>query len=239
MIVVGLLAAGRGERFGGDEPKQLAQLGGRPLLAHALDAARGSGVGPVDRRRVRRSVVAAVARCIEVLRNPDTRGGNRVEPRRSPARARRRARTSRRWSSVSPISRWSGPAAYRRVAAAYDDGARLAVATYGGRRGNPVLIAREHWPEALELAGDEGARVLLRRYGATEVPCDDTGDPTDVDTPADLAALEASMEIKDSFRVKHADRGHLEGAARHRAHRARAFPARNCKRSRATSTAAS
>ena len=85
-----------------------------------------------------------------------------------------------------------GAAAYRRVASAYDDGARLAVATYRGARGNPVLIARPHWSEALDLEGDEGARVLLRRYGATEVPCDDTGDPSDVDTTADLAALEAN-----------------------------------------------
>ncbi len=84
-----------------------------------------------------------------------------------------------------------GADAYRRVAAAYDGGAPLAVATYGGVRGNPVLIARTLWSEALELTGDEGGRVLSRRHGAVEVPCDGTGEPTDVDTPADLAALES------------------------------------------------
>jgi len=83
-----------------------------------------------------------------------------------------------------------GPAAYRRVARAYDDGARLAVATYGGERANPVLLAREHWDEAAALTGDEGARVLMRRHPVVEVPCDGTGSPTDVDTPADLEALE-------------------------------------------------
>jgi molybdenum cofactor cytidylyltransferase len=83
-----------------------------------------------------------------------------------------------------------GADAYRRIARAYDDGARLAVATYGGRRANPVLLARDHWREALELTGDEGARVLLRRHRAFEVPCDGTGDATDIDTPEDLAALE-------------------------------------------------
>ncbi|KAB8192118.1 NTP transferase domain-containing protein, partial [Lysobacter maris] len=31
-------AAGRGTRFGGPTPKQYLQAGGRPLLAHALDA---------------------------------------------------------------------------------------------------------------------------------------------------------------------------------------------------------
>ena len=66
-------------------------------------------------------------------------------------------------------------------------------ATYGETRGNPVLIGREYWNEALALTGDEGARVLLRQYGAVEIPCDGTGDPTDVDTPEELAALETRL----------------------------------------------
>jgi len=86
-----------------------------------------------------------------------------------------------------------GAGAYQRVAHAFDDGAPLAVAVYDGVRGNPVLIGREHWAEALALRGDEGARVLLRRYGAREVPCDGTGDPTDIDTPDGLAAVEARL----------------------------------------------
>jgi molybdenum cofactor cytidylyltransferase len=84
-----------------------------------------------------------------------------------------------------------GPEAYRRLARAYDSGARLAVATYAGVRANPVLLARDHWDEALGLEGDEGARVLMWRHPAVEVACDGTGEPTDVDTPHDLAALEA------------------------------------------------
>jgi CTP:molybdopterin cytidylyltransferase MocA len=52
------------------------------------------------------------------------------------------------------------------------------------------MIARSLWDEAMNLAGDEGARVLIRRHGAREVPCDDTGEPTDIDTPDELAALE-------------------------------------------------
>jgi nicotine blue oxidoreductase len=84
-----------------------------------------------------------------------------------------------------------GAEAYRRVAASYVDGARLAFATYEGRRANPVLIAREYWPEAMTLTGDEGARVLFRRHPAVAVPCDDAGAATDVDTPQDLADLES------------------------------------------------
>jgi molybdenum cofactor cytidylyltransferase len=84
-----------------------------------------------------------------------------------------------------------GAAAYRRVADAYESGARLAYATYDGVRGNPVLIGREFWPEAMALEGDEGARVLFRRHPGVAVPCDGTGAPSDVDTPEDLALLES------------------------------------------------
>lgn len=38
-----LVAAGRGERLGGDVPKALRELGGRPLFAYALAAAAHSG----------------------------------------------------------------------------------------------------------------------------------------------------------------------------------------------------
>jgi molybdenum cofactor cytidylyltransferase/nicotine blue oxidoreductase len=83
-----------------------------------------------------------------------------------------------------------GAEAYRRLAAAYDDGASLAVATYGGVRANPVLLGRGLWPEARRLSGDEGARALMRTHAVVEVPCDGTGDPADVDTLDDLHAMQ-------------------------------------------------
>jgi CTP:molybdopterin cytidylyltransferase MocA len=187
-----VLAAGRGERFGGTTPKPLVELRGRPLLGYALDAAAGSGLAPVHvvlgntAERVR----AVVPTEIVVVHND--RWGTGIA---SSLVALLRALTA----SATPVDGvvvgladqpLVGAEAYRRVGAAYDDGARLAVAVYRGVRGNPVLLAREHWDEAMTLTGDEGARVLLRRHPVVEVPCDGTGDPTDVDTPDDLAALE-------------------------------------------------
>jgi molybdenum cofactor cytidylyltransferase len=189
LIAVVVLAAGRGERFGGTMPKPLVVLRGRPLLAHALDAARGSAVGPVSVVVSDDRVAAAVPDDVEVVRNPVPESGIA-----SSLHVALRALDPRADIDAVVVGLADQPmvgaAAYQRVAAAYDDDARLAVATYRGNRGNPVLVARMYWPEALALGGDEGARVLLRRHGATEVPCDGTGAPTDVDTPADLAALE-------------------------------------------------
>ena len=85
-----------------------------------------------------------------------------------------------------------GPAAVDRLIAAFEGGARVAVAAYDGQPRNPVLIAREHWAEVAGLAaGDVGARPFLRAHPdlVTLVECGDTGRPDDVDTPDDLARL--------------------------------------------------
>ena len=164
---------------------------GRPLVEYALDAACASHLSPVlivvgnGAERVAARVPAGV----DVVRNDRWSDGISTS-----VVALVRALVGREEVDAVVVGLADQPLvgaeAYRRLAAAYDDGARLAVATYGGVRGNPVLLARTHWDEAMQLTGDEGARVLLRTYPAVEVPCDGTGSPADVDTPADLAALE-------------------------------------------------
>jgi molybdenum cofactor cytidylyltransferase len=192
-IAVAVLAAGRGIRFGGNVPKPLLELGGRPLVAHALTAATASGAGLVLCVVSDDRVAAAVPAGVAVVRNGAPERGIA-----SSLHAVLRALTPRPDIDAVVVGLADQPLvgadAYRRVATAFEQGAQLAVATYGGVRGNPVLIARALWSEALELAGDEGARVLVRRHGAAEVPCDGTGEPTDVDTPEDLAALESKWK---------------------------------------------
>ena len=190
-IAVAVLAAGRGVRFGGSLPKPLAELDGRPLVAHALAAAAGSGLRPVVCVVSDDRVAAAIDPSVEIVRNDAPERGIA-----SSLHVALRALTDREQIEAVVVGLGDQPRvgadAYRRVAAARAQSADLAVATYGGVRGNPVLIARALWPEALELTGDEGARVLMRRHGAREVPCDGTGTPVDVDTPADLIALEST-----------------------------------------------
>jgi nicotine blue oxidoreductase len=62
----------------------------------------------------------------------------------------------------------------------------LATATYGTRRGHPVLLGRDHWAGVAILAtGDIGARAYLSARSASVrlVPCDDIADDTDMDFP--------------------------------------------------------
>jgi molybdenum cofactor cytidylyltransferase/nicotine blue oxidoreductase len=62
--------------------------------------------------------------------------------------------------------------------------AALAVATYGGVRGHPVLIGREHWAGVVATAtGDEGARRYLAAHDVAEIDCTGLADPTDLDVP--------------------------------------------------------
>lgn len=60
----------------------------------------------------------------------------------------------------------------------------LAVATYAGVRGHPVLLGRDHWAAVAETAvGDQGARSYLAAHEVTEVDCSDVADPADLDYP--------------------------------------------------------
>jgi molybdenum cofactor cytidylyltransferase/nicotine blue oxidoreductase len=76
---------------------------------------------------------------------------------------------------------------------------RIATARYPGRGdaglryAHPVAMAPELWRQALAVAGqDEGARALLRARPELVDAVDVTGDPDDLDTPADLARWEST-----------------------------------------------
>ena len=184
-----VLAAGGGSRFGGG--KLLARLGGRPLIEAVLDNLREA---PID------EVIVVVGADAERLREVCELYGVRTVDNQEWERGQStsvlaglRACTGDAAVVLLGDQPLIGAGAVGRLVAAFAEGARVAVATYGGKRRNPVLFSREVWPllEA-ELAGDEGARPVLRRYPelVVEVPCEGVGDPADVDTREDLRRID-------------------------------------------------
>jgi molybdenum cofactor cytidylyltransferase len=70
-------------------------------------------------------------------------------------------------------------------------GARIAVPTYRGQRGNPVLLDRAVFPVAMKLHGDVGFRALFSSYVGeiVNVEVDDPAILVDIDSPADYERL--------------------------------------------------
>lgn len=187
-----LLAAGGGSRFGGG--KLLARFRGKPLVCHALETIRESPVEGVfvvvgDNSEAVRKLCEPYG--FEVVENPDWKIGQSTS-----VLAGFTALGSEFGAAVVLLADQPlvGSGTVERLVRAFEDGASVAAATYGGRPRNPVLFSREVWPELMDgLGGDEGARSFLReRRGiVVEVPCDDVGDPADVDTKEELADLES------------------------------------------------
>ncbi|WP_432932424.1 nucleotidyltransferase family protein [Microbispora sp. CA-135349] len=179
-----LLAAGGGSRFGG--PKALVEFEGERLADRGVRLLAEGGCRPV--LVVLGAADVPVAGAV-VVRNPGWASGMGSSLRAGLGALAPDAPAVVIALADQPLVR---PGAVRRLIAAFEAGARVAVAAYGGALRNPVLIAREHLAEVAALAeGDVGARPFLRAHPelVTAVPCDDVGDPADVDTPDDLRRL--------------------------------------------------
>jgi molybdenum cofactor cytidylyltransferase/nicotine blue oxidoreductase len=183
VVAAVVLAAGGGRRYG--MPKALVEYEGSLLVERAVRTAQAVcdpvlvvlGAQAVDVWRQARLDGAAV------LANKDWETGMASSLR----------------TGLDGLRGWPGrvdaalvllvdmpgmtPAALARMAehAAPD---ALAVPTYDGVRGHPVLLGRDHWAGVAATAvGDEGARRYLAAHEVTEVDCTGLADPTDLDVP--------------------------------------------------------
>lgn len=179
MVAAVLLAAGAGSRFEGPTPKLLAPLDGRPLLAHSIDAVIASGL-PVYIVTGAHDVDHLVPPEVTVVHNPHWADGQAVSVRAGLIVAGADGHDA----VVVGLGDQPFVTAETWRAVAEADG-EIVVATYEGRRGNPVKLAATVW-DLLPPVGDEVGRALMRSRPSLvhEIPC--AGSAADIDTLEDL-----------------------------------------------------
>lgn len=177
-----LLAGGSGSRFAGTRHKLVTSFRGRPMIEWGLDAVRGAGLVPWVVWGALADHAPRLDDDVVVLRNDDWRDGMATSLAVAVDRADALGLDA---IVVGPADQPLVPAAAWAAVAGADPGLPIVVATYDGRRANPVRLARSVWP-LLPRTGDRGARVLLevRHDLVTEVAC--PGNPIDIDTLEDL-----------------------------------------------------
>jgi molybdenum cofactor cytidylyltransferase len=181
-----ILAAGGARRFGGN--KLVAELDGRPLLDHAVEAMLAVPA-------IERVVVVLGANAADVEAGADLSGTGPVtcEDWEEGIAASLRAGVQALADADAIVvtlgdQPFITPRAIAAIVDQIDSGAPAARATYEGRPGHPVLIKRELFDAVRSLRGDSGARDLLADAGVRELECGHLCRADDVDTPADLEA---------------------------------------------------
>ncbi|HWV11872.1 MAG TPA: nucleotidyltransferase family protein [Sphingobium sp.] len=186
-IAAVLLAAGTSSRFGEDD-KLMADLNGKPVIAHTLEAVASLAFGELV--AVARPVVDAP----DVHRRLERRGYSvEVNDRPEEGLASSIVLAVRH---VMPIKRCRGiliclgdmpfvpQSHYNRICLAAEDVRSVVASTDGFSSSPPAFIGRKHFAELLTLRGDQGARALLSRGLQVEAMGSSL---IDIDTPEDLA----------------------------------------------------
>lgn len=182
-----VLAAGASRRFGAI--KQLARIGEEPMLLHAMRSASAAAdrtwviLGAHAEELATLLERAPVTVCVNanwpeglassirvgIERLPDCCGGALL------ALGDQALVTAEDYARLAHI--WRGAPQ------------SIVAARYGASPGAPAIFPRRLFGELRRLAGDAGARALLREHAdeVLEVPMPNAG--VDIDTPADLLAL--------------------------------------------------
>ncbi|MBL0422356.1 nucleotidyltransferase family protein [Ramlibacter sp. AW1] len=163
-----VLASGRGERFrasGGHGSKLQALLAGRPVLEHTLAAVRASGLPWHLEQAAHAGMGDSIAAAVRAT--PEAAG----------------------WLVLPGDLPLVRPETLRAVAAALAHHEAV-VPVCQGERGHPVGFSAALGAELISLSGAAGAARVLRGRRVLELPVEDLGCLTDIDTVDDLARAE-------------------------------------------------
>jgi CTP:molybdopterin cytidylyltransferase MocA len=184
-----VLAAGRASRFG--SPKQLAQVGGVPLLLAAV--MRATAIAGHDVSVV---LGAHAAELAPLLRRSSATVVVNRHWAEGLASSLRTGIAQLPGSTAAVLVTLADQAAVteadlRRLVAAWRRQPDwLAAASYDGHTGVPAIFPSHAFPALLELRGDVGARPVLSRLADRCVRVAMPSAAIDIDTPEDLRRLQ-------------------------------------------------
>jgi molybdenum cofactor cytidylyltransferase len=178
-----ILAAGLSTRFG--SPKQLARVGDATMLERVIGIAQNAALAPVI--VVVPPGLATSVGLVSVV-NAEPRAGLSRSLQMGLAAVPADVDGAVILLGDQPTIPAKVLEALLEVAAVTR---RAVVAAHaGGRIGPPVFLARTAFALADDAIGDEGLRGVLKRHPELVATLELGEHPPDVDTPADLAALE-------------------------------------------------
>lgn len=186
-----LLAAGSSSRMG--SPKQLMEYKGKPLLRHAVEEALQSQCGKV--------IVVLGAKAnevgqalnglqVEIVENPEWEAGMGTSIRAGIAKAEELdlAGIVLALADQPLISR----AIYNRLILTWQVTKKPVVASqYAGTVGVPAFFARDYFCKLMALQPSQGCKGLILSSGPDAVRLDCVEAEADIDTPQDLARIQA------------------------------------------------
>ncbi len=192
-----VLAAGTSSRMAPHNKLLLADRSGKPMIARVVDNVLSSRARPI---------LVVLGHNADAVR--EALGGRPVTYVQSKDYARGLAESLKSGIAAVPAEAAAALVVLGdmplvtgrlldRLLDAFDpvEGRAIVVPTHQGRAGNPVLWARNFFPEILALSGDAGARVLLGRHAeqVAEIEIADDAVLRDFDTVESLETLPGKL----------------------------------------------
>jgi molybdenum cofactor cytidylyltransferase len=176
-----ILASGRGERFiasGGQGSKLKALIGEKTVLQRTLDAVVATGLPwhleAAGHSGMGDSIAAAVRA------TPDANG----------------------WLILPGDLPLISAQTIQAVAAAIEEGAKVAYPEFAGQRGHPVGFGAQAASALKDLKGNQGAAPVFIQYFATKLIVTDEGCVTDIDTLEQLQSLSDRLQSQAQTRSR-------------------------------------
>jgi len=190
MLSAILLAAGESKRMG--KPKQLMPLGSSTILEQAIDNLLNSAVDEVIvvlGYKAEEITKTIAAKPVKIIVNPNYRQGMSTSIIAGLILVDSQAQAVMLALGDQPLV--DSQTINQLIDEFYNHDKGIAIPTYQGKRGHPIIFAIKYKPELLELEGDIGGRQIIQCHpdDILEVAVDSKSVIADIDTRADYHSL--------------------------------------------------